>query len=225
MHYSTLFSLAFVAGVSAQNATVTVLNPWLQMSTLTQLGSDSVATTYTKTCTGDGKAPETRSGFPPLVTCAPLSLKQGPSTWEIHMTELGSDGDAFDASCKFKENGYNGDGDCTFNFKGPGPAALGYKTTPTTEVTQPTFWKDGLEPALQSVLVIRAEATPSASGSGNGSSNAAPKAPSGGSPAPSASSSPPAKSNNGHATFASTPITLLAFMGGAAGIFAAGVFL
>ncbi|CAI6336232.1 unnamed protein product [Periconia digitata] len=229
---SYIFStLALAAAVSAQNSTAVLLNPFLDMETVTAIAADSTATTYTKSCSGDGRIPDSATSGPAgYITCEPLALTQGPSVWELHQTGLGPDPAACDMKCKFGEGGYEkADATCTMSFSGI-YTSLGFPESSTETVLGPSNWASGMQgDAKQTVAVINAISSSSnpsiTSAPGKPPGATTPGASSAGAAAPSANSTSPTKSSTGNTLAAYYKIDILAFIGGATSILAASILL
>jgi hypothetical protein len=140
MYYYTFASLAFVACAAAQNSTAVLPNPFQVMSTITQLAADKTATTYTNVCTRDGRD-KTRPNGIAYITCAPFLLIHGPSTYEVHVTDPGTEKDRnqYNMGCKL-QGGFEKDAECALSMSGAGVEFFGFPTTPKTEILKATDW-------------------------------------------------------------------------------------
>ncbi|CBX90394.1 predicted protein [Plenodomus lingam JN3] len=240
--------LGLLASVSAVQDTAVVFNLFQLESTLTAIGSDASATTYKNSCPSGavgisavpselrdnaGATPtpaptaaarlrrqdQSSSDIEDYTFCEPYTLVQGPSTYEMHLTDPSPGAWTLDMACKWQGAITAADLTCTVSQSGsiPGPGATGV----TTSVVSSTELSD-ME-AFQTVAVVSASG-----GSGSPAASASQTASGSGTalPSGSASGSDAAGSRStGLAPAVALPTGAVAFVGGAAGIFAAALAL
>ncbi|CAI6292942.1 unnamed protein product [Periconia digitata] len=148
MYQSTmLVSLALAATVASQSQVeqrVLFIPPPIPTTlTMTEIGADSTATTYTQNCPG-GMGPSTS------LTCVPFRLVQGSTTLEIEASETSS-GISINLACNYPDglNNQGSNGSCVAK----GEAA---ETTVATTVAGPLQSED--INAFQTVPVVKAGA-------------------------------------------------------------------
>jgi hypothetical protein len=149
------FAILTVTAPSASNATST-----LQLSAPSITGKARLARQAVATPSGTGYDPN-------YSFCEPYTLKQGPSTWEFHLTDPTPGAWTIDMDCK----GMIASGDlvCTETQSGyvVGSAGLGVRTTSLGNAEILSLG------ALQTVAVVMASGAPSAAASQTGSTSPA----------------------------------------------------
>ncbi|KAF2832570.1 hypothetical protein CC86DRAFT_390590 [Ophiobolus disseminans] len=140
--------VALFAGSATAQSSVTLLNVLPNEGTLTQIGADATATTYTKSCLS--AIPSIQRKLTPLPTprasassyyggfdvdeyeiCVPYTLKQGASTWTLHMEDSQAGGLELDANCNWQGPLTDADLTCTVTASGTASAVpiLGVSST------------------------------------------------------------------------------------------------
>ncbi|KAH7072674.1 hypothetical protein BKA63DRAFT_48477 [Paraphoma chrysanthemicola] len=150
--------------------------------------------------------------------CEPFTLKQGPSTWEFHLTDPSPGAWTVDMGCNWKAAMTAADLTCTYTQSGyvPSPSVRGVSTSIFSKAEASDM------EVFQVVTIVTASgaASPSASRT-SGSGTSVPSA----SRSASASGSAAASQSTGLAPAGPLPTGAVALVGGAVGIFAAALAL
>jgi hypothetical protein len=138
--------------------------------------------------------------------CEPFTLKQGASTWEIHMTDPLPGAWTVDMNCKWQGAITNADLTCVATVDGFAVTDKALRGTTTT-----TLFKDELSTMelIGAVAVVTSSGAASASKSSSGAASGA------------AGATP----STGFAPAGPLPTGVMALVGGAAGVFAAALAL
>lgn len=241
--------LSVLASVAAAQDSAVIFNLFQLESTLTAIGSDASATTYKNSCpsgaVGISAVPsdliqnveamptpaptaaarlrrqdESSSDIEDYTFCETYTLIQGPSTYEMHLTDPLPGAWTLDMACKWQGGAITAaDLTCTVtqsgSIRGNGGSGV------TTSVVSSSELSD-ME-AFHTVAIVSASGgssspTASASQTASGSGAALPSGSASGSGAAGSRST-------GHAPAAAIPTGAVAFVGGAAGVFAAALAL
>ncbi|KAF1920216.1 hypothetical protein BDU57DRAFT_525351 [Ampelomyces quisqualis] len=143
--------------------------------------------------------------------CEPFTIKQGPSTYEYHLTDPLPGAWTVDINCKFQGAITAADLDCTASMEGyVPPASLRGKSTsllPKDEIETMGF--------IQQYAIVTSSGAGSASATPTGSQSGSAK------PSGSGSGAAAASPSTGFAPVGPLPSGVMALVGGAAGVFAA----
>ncbi|KAH4004672.1 hypothetical protein HBI13_024850 [Parastagonospora nodorum] len=245
--------IALFAGSAAAQSSVSLFNLYPYQTTLTQIGSDATATTYQNVCPSEKAgisvlpsslrptpdspgatitpAPTPRVRYARQATptasagddddgfelCEPYTLKQGGSTWEIHMTDPSPGAWTVDVNCKWQGAIADADLTCVATADGYVVDQSDRGTTTTViskdEVSTMSF--------ISAYAVVTSSGSASQTPSGSGAKSGAPTA----SGSTSGSSAAGAAPSTGLAPAGPMPTGAVAFIGGAAGVFAAALAL
>jgi hypothetical protein len=152
--------------------------------------------------------------------CEPYTIKQGPSTWEFHLTDPTPGVWTLDYSCNWEGAMTAADMTCTVTLDG----SWAEVTEPITSASVvPSGEFASIEGAIKTVAIVQASQTPLSSGaspSASGSSASGSRASGSG-----ASGSAAPTPSTGFAPGRPLPTGAMALVGGAAGVFAAALAL